>query len=208
MALTFDGQIHVLTEPTDVATVRRLKFHLPQLTNGTVLYDAFNFTLKRLEQIPGRKAIILFTDGVDQNSRATLRENMKDAEEQDVMVYTVRYNTLPQLPQRLSVIRDEKLRRKVQERMLKKYAVSESYLRGLSEKTGGRFYSADSMADVGPPFAAITEELGVQYSLGYYPKANSHATTQRNIKVRGRFPDLIVRAPDSYSPSPAIRGGR
>jgi len=204
MAITFDGKISVLTEAEDVSTIRRSKLHIPAVTDGTVLYDAVDFTLKRMARIPGRKAIVLMTDGVDQNSTASLKSTLADIAEQDVLVYTVQYNTLPQLPQRLSQIKNEKARRKVQERLMKGYAVSEPYLRSLAEKTGGRFYRADDLSDVGPAFEAITSELGIQYSLGYYPKQNSGAGAERGIKVRVRYPNLVVRARDSYTTSPAI----
>ena len=164
----------------------------------TVLYDAVDFALKRMARIPGRKAIVLMTDGVDQNSAATLKSTLNDIAEQDVLIYTVQYNTLPQLPQRLSQIKNEKARRKVQERLMKGYAVSEPYLRKLAEKTGGRFYRAADLSDVGPAFEAITSELGVQYSLGYYPKTTAQAGQRKQIKVRVLRPDLVVRARDSY----------
>jgi Ca-activated chloride channel family protein len=204
MAITFDGKINVLSEAVDVSAIRRSKLHIPAVTDGTVLYDAVDFTMKRMAQIPGRKAIVLMTDGVDQNSAATLKSTLNEIAEQDVLVYTVQYDTLPQLPQRLSQIKNEKARKKIQERLLKGYAVSEPYLRTLAEKTGGRFYKAGDLRDVGPAFEAITSELGVQYSLGYYPKQKSEATTQRGIKVRVRQPNLVVRARDSYTTSPAI----
>ena len=204
MAITFDGQIHVLTEATSVSAIRRSKLNMPAVSDGTVLYDAVDLALKRMAKIPGRKAIVLMTDGVDQNSSATLKSTLSDIAEQDVLIYTVRYNTLPQLPQRLSQIKNEKARRKVQERLMKGYAVSEPYLRALAEKTGGRFYRADDLSDLGPAFEAITAELGLQYSLGYYPKENSGAGTQRAIKVRVRYPNLVVRARDSYTTSPTI----
>ena len=204
MAITFDGQIHVLAEPADVSAIRRAKLHIPPVTDGTVLYDAVDFTLKRMARIPGRKAVVLMTDGVDQSSTASLKSTLSEIAEQDVLVYTVQYNTLPQLPQRLSVIKNEKARQKVQARLMKGYAVSQPYLRALAEKTGGRFYRADDLSDVGPAFEAITSELGVQYSLGYYPKDNSTAGAQRGIKVRVRYPNLIVRARDSYTTAPAI----
>ncbi len=208
MAITFDGQIHVLTEAEDVSVIRRSKLHIPAVTDGTVLYDAVDFTLKRMAQISGRKAIVLMTDGVDQNSAATLKKTMDGLAEQDVLIYTVQYNTLPQLPQRLSQIKNEKARRKVQERLMKGYATSEPYLRTLAEKTGGRFYKANDLSDVGPAFEAITSELGVQYSLGYYPKQKSGSRAERGIKVRVRYPNLAVRARDSYTTSLAIaRGG-
>lgn len=204
MAITFDGQIHVLTEAVDVSAIRRSKLHIPAVTDGTVLYDAVDFALKRMARISGRKAIVLMTDGVDQNSTATLKSTLDGIAEQDVLVYTVQYNTLPQLPQRISQIKNAKARRKIQERLMKGYAVSEPYLRTLAEKTGGRFYRADDLSDVGPAFEAITSELGVQYSLGYYPKQNSGAGTERGIKVRVRYPNLVVRARDSYTTRLAI----
>jgi Ca-activated chloride channel family protein len=204
MAITFDGQINVLAEATDVGSIRRSKLHIPPVTDGTVLYDAVDFTLKRMAQIPGRKAIVLLTDGVDQSSTATFKSTVSEIAEQDVLAYTVQYNTLPQLPQRLSQIKNEKARRKVHERLMKGYAVSEPYLRALAEKTGGRFYRADDLRDVGPAFEAITSELGVQYSLGYYPKQNSSTGTERGIKVRVRYPNMVVRARDSYTTAPTI----
>lgn len=204
MAITFDGQVHVLTEPADVGVIRRGKLRIPAVTDGTVLYDAVDLALKRMAQIPGRKAIVLMTDGVDQSSRVSMNQTLSDIAEQDVLVYTVQYNTLPQLPERLSRIQNEKARRKVQERLMKAYALSEPYLRALAEKTGGRFYRADDLREVGPAFEAITSELGVQYSLGYYPKASTSANAGRSIKVRVRYPNLVVRARDSYTTAPAI----
>src|SRR5437588_3130695 len=204
LAISFDGQIHLLTEPNDVATIRRSKLHIPSVTDGTVLYDAVEFALKRMAQIPGRKAIVLMTDGVDQNSQASLKSTLADIAEQDVLIYTVQYNTLPQLPQRLSSIKNEKARRKVQARLMQGYAVSEPYLRSLADKTGGRFYRADDLREVGPAFEAIMTELGVQYSLGYYPKENSSTGAQRAIKVRVRYPNMVVRARDSYTTAPII----
>jgi VWFA-related protein len=204
MAVTFDGKINVLTEPTKVGDIRRTKLHIPTVTDGTVLYDAVAFVLKRMAGIPGRKAIVLMTDGVDQSSIATFRSTVSDIAEQDVLIYTVQYNTLPQLPERLGQIKNEKARRKVQERLMKGYALSEPYLRTLAEKTGGRFYRADDLRDVGPAFEAITSELGVQYSLGYYPKENSSGGSQRAIKVRVRYPNLVVRARDSYTAAPTV----
>ena len=205
MAITFDGKINLLTDVADIRSIRQSKLHIPAVTDGTVLYDAVDFALKRMAAVPGRKAIVLMTDGVDQSSvSATFKSTLDQIAEQDVMVYTVQYNTLPQLPQRLSAIKSDKARRKIHDRLMKGYALSEPYLRGLADKTGGRFYKADDLRDVGPAFEAITAELGVQYSLGYFPKDNSPAGGERAIKVRVRYPNLVVRARDSYATAPVI----
>lgn len=199
MVIAFDGKMSVLTEPEQVSIIRRRKLTIPTVTDGTVLYDTVAFVLQRMSQIPGRKAIVLMTDGVDQNSRVSMEATLTDIGEQEALVYTVQYNTLPQLPQRLSFIKDEKARRKVRERLLKGYAVSEPYLRTLAENTGGRFYRADDLREVAPAFEAITSELGVHYSLGYYSKQDSSAGSEHSIKVKVRHPNLVVRTRDSYS---------
>lgn len=203
MAITFDGKINVLTQPERVSVIRGGKLRIPAVTDGTVLYDTVDFALKRIAQIPGRKAIVLMSDGVDQDSRISMQDTLEGIAEQDVLIYTVQYNTLPQLPERLSRIKDEKARRKVRERLLKGYSVSEPYLRTLAEKTGGRFYRADDLREVSPAFEAITSELGVQYSLGYYSKHPSTANGERAIKVKVRFPNMVVRTRDSFSMSSA-----
>ena len=205
MAITFDGKISLLSDVADVRAIRQTKLRIPAVTDGTVLYDAVDFALKKMATVSGRKAIVLLTDGVDESSKvASLQSTLEEIGEQDVIVYTVQYNTLPQMPQRLSAIKSDKARRKVQEHLMKGYAVSEPYLRGLAEKTGGRFYRAADLRDVAPAFEAITAELGVQYSLGYFPKENSPASNERAIKVRVRYPNLVVRARDSVVTSPTI----
>src|SRR5713226_1416310 len=85
MAITFDGKISVLTEPASVGTIRQSKLHIPPVSDGTVLYDAVAFALKRMAQIPGRKAIVLMSDGVDQSSVATFKDTLADVAEQDVL---------------------------------------------------------------------------------------------------------------------------
>jgi Ca-activated chloride channel family protein len=206
ITVTFDGKINLLNDIADVRAIRQMKLHFPAVTDGTALYDAVDFTMKRMAQVPGRKAIVLFTDGVDQTSTgATLQSTLQEIGESDVIVYTVQYNTLPQVQQRLiSIIKSDKARRKVEGRLTKQYALSEPYLRAMAEKTGGRFYRASDLRDAASAFEAITAELGLQYSLGYYLKDNAPANAERAIRIRVRYPNLVVRARDRYSTPPAI----
>src|SRR5436305_5858553 len=49
---------------------------------------------QKLSKIEGRKAVVLFTDGVDTASHhATYQDNIRDAEELDALIYPVQYNT-------------------------------------------------------------------------------------------------------------------
>jgi len=200
LLITFDGKINILTEAVGMGELRSKKLRLDAVNDGTVLYDAVGFVLnQRLAAIRGRKAIVLLTDGVDGTSkRSTLKDNLRDAEEGEVIVYPVHYNTLPQLPDRLSVIADLKTREKVRNRLLKGYATGETYLQSLAEKTGGRVYATDNLANLPEAFAKITEELGRKYSLGYYPSGQIRPGEKRSIKVKVNSPNLVVRARESY----------
>lgn len=61
---------------------------------GTKLYDAVKLGLNNLQRIKGRKAIVLFTDGVDYHSDSTKYEdNVRQVEESGVLVYPIRYDT-------------------------------------------------------------------------------------------------------------------
>jgi Ca-activated chloride channel homolog len=200
LLISFDGKINVLTEAVTLAELRRTKLRLDALNDGTLLYDSVGFVLnQRLASLPGRKAIVLMTDGVDNGSKhSSLRQNLRDAEEANVIIYTVHYNTLPQLPERLNQIANLKAREHVRTKMLRDYSTASSYLQSLADKTGGRIYRADDLADVPQAFRAITEELGRQYSLGYYPNGQAAPGEKRDIRVKTRLPNLVIRARESY----------
>ena len=200
LMVSFDGKINVLTEAVTLTELRKKKLRLDAVNDGTLLYDTVSFVLKqRLAGISGRKAIVLFTDGVDGGSKkGSYKQTLRDAAESEVIIYTVQYNTLPDLPARLSQIVNPKARAHTEARMLKEYAIGSTYLEALARKTGGRLQQAENLADVPQAFAAITDELGRQYSLGYYPKDQMQAGEKRDIKVKVRTSNLVVRARQSY----------
>jgi len=200
LLVSFDGKINVLTEAVTLNELRKKKLRLDAVNDGTLLYDTVSFVLnQRLAGIPGRKAIVLLTDGVDGGSKkGSYKQTLRDVEEADVVIYTVQYNTLPELPARLSQIINPKARAHTHARMLKEYSLGSTYLEALARKTGGRIQRAESISDVPQAFAAITEELGRQYSLGYYPKGQVQAGEKRDIKVRTRSSNFVVRARQSY----------
>jgi VWFA-related protein len=181
---------------------------------GTRLYDAVDDILrKQLRTIEGRKAVVLFTDGVDTTShRASYDSTIRLAEESDAPIYSVDYDTsglgggmgqgipipggrgtilglpipTPGIPGTTGGSSPRDYRRAV------------AYLHALSNATGGRFYSGDSMFGIAQAFTWIAEELGRQYSLGYYPSKAGKDGERRQIKVKVTESDLVVKARDSY----------
>lgn len=95
MVVSFDDQVRVLTDFTNDRFRLRDAIRRTRTGDGTKLYDAVDLVMnQRLSSVSGRKAIVLFTDGVDTTSRhASYADNIRDAEELDALVYPVQYDT-------------------------------------------------------------------------------------------------------------------
>ncbi|HXM47465.1 MAG TPA: VWA domain-containing protein, partial [Pyrinomonadaceae bacterium] len=95
IVVSFDDKIHVWTQPTNDRATMRDAILRTRIGSGTRLYDAVDQVIhQQLSRIEGRKAIVLFTDGVDTTSKhATYETTVRDAEEFDALIYPVEYNT-------------------------------------------------------------------------------------------------------------------
>jgi VWFA-related protein len=230
LVVSFNDQVLLLTEVTnDLNVISAVIEQYANVGSATRVYDALHLVIKeRLNKIKGRKAIVIFTDGVDTaSSQATYESTMRQAEELDALIYPVQYDTTD-------------YRRAMQgggggsvtvvtttsngpfgsstSRVTygaptitgpngaplpgttqADYDRANKYLEGLAEKTGGRLYRANDPAQLAQAFSHIAEELRRQYSLGYYPQTGTVASAdRRQIKVRVNRPNLAVKARDSY----------
>ena len=95
MVLSFDERVHILSQPTNNRTTLRNAILQVKFGGGTSLYDAVDYVIKQqLRSIQGRKAIVLFSDGVDTTSRNTdYQSTIREAEEVDALIYPIRYDT-------------------------------------------------------------------------------------------------------------------
>jgi Ca-activated chloride channel homolog len=95
MVIAFDDTVRVLCRPTNNKRTLMMAINQAQFGDGTSLYEAVDQVISReLRQIEGRKAVVLFTDGVDTTSRrATYQSTIADVEEIDALFYPIRYNT-------------------------------------------------------------------------------------------------------------------
>jgi VWFA-related protein len=208
LVVTFNDDVLLLTEATnDRAVINHVIERHAQSGSSTRLYDALDLLIKkRLNRIKGRKAIVLFTDGVDTGSSlATYRSTLETAEELDALIYPIQYDTLDDNVQAVGGApggsgNGPRIGRpylgdkgtgtgtstprvqlgsssEVIARVLREaYALGGLYLHGLADKTGGRLYRADDPAQLASAFSLIAEELRHQYSLGYYPKSAGSAS--------------------------------
>ena len=226
MIVSFAGGLTVHCEPT--GDRERLHKTIEGIGKGmsTHLYDAVQQVMdKHLARLGGRKAVVLFTDGVDASSaRATYEETTRAAEELDALFYTIHYNkgdaasaAPPPPPAPVRRLPGILGRIPIQIPIPGGGGAStgtsrvdptraEPYLRELAELTGGRYYDAGrDLRNLDQTFGHIADELRRQYSLGYYAQRAGQAGERRRVRVRVERPDVAVRSRDSYiyRPTPA-----
>jgi Ca-activated chloride channel family protein len=195
MDIEFDGNVHVLTEatgdrPTIYKAIKRADFG-----GGTSLYDAVNFSLaQRLNNVKGRKAVVLFTDGVDtQSSKSNYDSTLALAEDSDSLIFPIYYNTFENTRQNMV------LGPPAPGTTAREYAVGKKYLEELAAYTGGRVFRPEATpGGLTAAFEGIAEELRRQYDLGYIPTDDAKPGQRKQVKVRVNRPNLVLRARDSY----------
>ncbi|MEP6569991.1 MAG: VWA domain-containing protein [Acidobacteriota bacterium] len=231
MIVSFDDQIKILSEFTSDRSRLRDAIRRTEPGDGTKLYDAVDLVMnQRLNAVDGRKAIVLFTDGVDTTSKhASYASNVRDAEELDALIYPVQFDTYADQGGGGGGWPGSRRGRNPNDDLLGQilggilgngggrrsgggggvgtsrhdYDVANRYLRALAERTGARNYQADSTQNLSSAFANIAEELRRQYALGYYPKTPAQAGQRRQVTVRVNQPNLAVRTRDSYIFNPS-----
>ena len=211
MVIEFDSSVHVLTEITGDRDKINKAIRKTGFGDGTSLYEAVDFSLrKRLNKIEGRKAIVLFTDGVDTSSvRANFEGTVRDAEESDALIFPIYYNTflnnigiggggVMSSPPTLGLPGGIGGRQSTAG-VSAEYTRGRAYLTELAAATGGKVFRAESTpGGLTNAFESIAEELRRQYSIGYYPSESGESGERRQIRVRVDRPKLIIRARDSY----------
>jgi VWFA-related protein len=173
---------------------------------GTRLWDALDLVkTDRFDRLSAasRKAIVLFTDGVDTRSRlADAATTMRTLAESDVPVYVVSFDTRgQQRPPSMGLSRRADLKVEVAPRGAldtSAYAAAGANLQVLADTTGGRLYRAETLPTASEAFTEIGRELNGQYTICYYPTNQAHDGTFRQVTVAIARPDLALRARAGY----------
>ena len=222
MVISFDEKVRVLAQPTNNRAVLQNAIRQIDFGGGTSLYEAVNYTINQeLRRIDGRKAIVLFTDGVDTTSRnASYQSTVKEAEEIDAMIYPIRYDTSgfanggntggSPNPSRRSggsvwgqVLGAILTGGSVQVgggsgTSSGDYQKGRRYLEELAAVSGGRKFEAQTTYNLDAAFSGIAEELRRQYAIGYYPESEGQKGQRKQVKVRVDRTNAVVRAKNSY----------
>ncbi len=146
---------------------------------GTAMYDALYFAcrdklLKAQQTGPLRKAIILLSDGDDNQSHVTREEAIDMAQRAGVIVYTISTN----------VMGGDRSGDKI--------------LKRIADATGGRVFLPFQLTDVANAFAEIQDELRSQYAISYKPPDLIADGRYRTIEILAKDKKLHVRSRHGY----------
>jgi VWFA-related protein len=166
---------------------------------GTLLYDAILLASNELmKKQPGRKALILLTDGVDNGSKSFLSNAVESAQRADTLVYSILFEDRDSsggfgfggggmgrrgggYPRGGSDRPDGK---KVLER--------------IARQTGGAFFEVSGKQPINKVYDQIQEDLRNQYSIGYSPEKSDAGSGFRHIHLGAKQADLEVRTREGY----------
>ena len=199
MVVSFNGRVYLDSEFT--SSRDQLLQAAGQVRSGDVtrLYDALDLTMtERLGSMSGRKAIVLFTDGVDTASGlADSAATLKRIEASDVPVYVIQFDTRQSSPP----VPSTEILRKAPEDYANKdqvYARADQFLRDLSIAGGGRVIQAANRENINDAFLHISEDLGHQYTLCYYPSNRLHDDAFRKIRVEVDRAGIKIQTRSGY----------
>jgi VWFA-related protein len=143
---------------------------------GTALYDSIVYALFYFNGLRGQRALIVFSDGKDENSRLTLEQTLDFARRAGISIYTIGYG----------LSRGEREARRALER--------------LAKETGGRSFFPQELSEVSGVYRAIESELRNRYLLAYQSTNTRRDQKFRKVEVKSSRPGVELRTIRGYYP--------
>ena len=137
-----------------------------QYGNGTRLYDALDVSIDLLDDVEGRKVVLVFSDGDDTESRKNLNDVLTKAREKEVMVYAIGLQAEFFNGQRTQRSRPS------------------GVLRRLADETGGGYFELKKTAELAPTFTRVAQELHSLYALGFTPATLDGKEHRLEVRVK------------------------
>ncbi len=155
-----------------------------QAFGGTSLYDAIHYALGRVKDQPGRKALIVFSDGDDTTSSLQERDVVDYARAIEATIYGIGI-----------------------EGVGPGGGAPRGFLKKIAQETGGDYYFPDRFGDLVKTFGRIADELHAHYLLAYSPKRPPD-NGFRQLELRVLRPGVEVRVRKGYFAVKRRRAGR
>ena len=186
---TFDDEINLRQDFTDrLDLLDRAVSSVNKVGKQTALFDAvWQFCDEKMRSVPGRRVLLLVTDGEDTYSRANIRDAIDIAQRTETTIFAISTKagflaTVPGVE--AGQVSDKKDRD----------------LQTLAEETGGMAFFTGDMLSLERSFTKISKELRAQYLVTYNPTNKTYDGTFRKIDVKlsDGHGDLKVRTKRGY----------
>src|SRR5215218_9930991 len=170
---TFDDQINLLQDFTDkLDLLDKAVYGVKKMGTHTALFDAiWQFCDEKMRSVPGRRVLLIVTDGEDTFSRASIRDAIDIAQRTETTIFSISTKagflaTVPGVE--AGQVSDKK----------------DKDLQTLAEETGGVAIFTGDMLSLERSFTRISKELRAQYLVTYNPTNKSYDGTFRKIDVK------------------------
>lgn len=175
----FNTRSSIAQEYTDSVALLQTGVHHLEDGGGTALYDAIYSACKTHmmnddSDRPVRRALIVVSDGEDNQSEHSRAQAIEMAQRAQVILYTISTDDSG------LILRGDRI------------------LQQLADATGGRAFFPYKMKDIKNSFAAIEDELRSQYVISYHPADFDADGRYRSIQITALKKDLQVRARTGY----------
>src|SRR5215213_4414412 len=171
--MTFDNEISLRQDFTDkLDELQKAVDHVKKPGSQTAMYEAvWQFSDEKLRNVPGRRVIVIITDGDDTFSRAQLKDAIDIAQRTETTVFGIStkagfLGTVPGVE--AGQVKDK----------------GDKYLTQLCEETGGEAFFTGDMLELERAFKKISEELRSQYNITYRPSNQNYDGRERKVEVR------------------------
>lgn len=210
--IAFDDEVYRALDWTDDA--KKVRKALNKLRPGfrTALYDAMYFASNdQLKEIDGRKAIILLTDCVNNQSRADFDDASRSMIQSQASLYVVSKTAIikeqAKLEKRVIMISDilKRLFGDSEDYIDEYFKKRENEMSGLSEKTGGRCFFLKDYRDLPGIYAEVARELKSKYYLTYVSNQMLQPNSYHGISIEYLEPASKIVYRKGYYYQPQLR---
>jgi Ca-activated chloride channel homolog len=176
--MTFDNEINLLQDFTDkLDLLDKAVDKVKKVGSQTALYDAiWQFSEEKLRSAPGRRVIVIITDGDDTFSRASLNDAIDIAQRTETTIFAIstKEGFLGAVPGvEAGTVKDK----------------GDKYLERLCDETGGEAFFTGDLYALEKSFKKISEELRSQYIITYRPANQEYDGRKRKIEVQFKSKD-------------------
>jgi Ca-activated chloride channel family protein len=181
-----DDQVAWITEFTTERERFLRRLEVQHAYGQTALFDALAAAPRLVdEQVKGRKAIVLITDGIDNASQLSVFDAVQLARSVNVPIYTIGFTSFAA-------------------KLLPKGSRNDSHrvLQRFSEETGGLLFTVNDPDDLKEAVLEIQNELRFQYLIGYRPTRELWDGTFRRVRLEAVRGGLVVRTRTGYYANP------